>query len=226
VRYGKGSNAMGLLLTVMVDGGGRIPRPLRFLLQVLAHPVAFLRSLSVRRWSERSVILLVMQSLDNSIRVRRGRFGWLTAEPGHGQPNPDWIPVANRSARIVADRIGGRAQGSVMEAVANMPTTAHFLGGCPMGETAADGVVDPYHRVHGYEGLHVIDGAVVTANLGVNPSLTITAMAERATAMWPNRGEADPRPARGEPYRRVAPVAPRTPAVPATAPAGLRLTPV
>jgi cholesterol oxidase len=223
VRYGKGSNAMGLLTTVMVDGGGRIPRPVRFLLQVLLHPIAFVRSLSVRNWSERSVILLVMQSLDNSIRVRRGRFGWLTSEPGHGEPNPTWIPVANRSARIVADRIGGRAQGSIFEAVANMPTTAHFIGGCAIGESPAEGVVDPYLRLHGPEGLHVVDGSVVTANLGVDPSLTITAMAERAMAYWPNKGEGDPRPSPGSPYRAVEPVAPRSPAVPAHAPAALRL---
>lgn len=225
VRYGKGSNAMGLLTTVMVDGGGRIPRPLRFLLEVLRHPVAFVKSLSVRNWSERSVILLVMQSLDNSIRVRRGRFGWLTSEPGHGEPNPTWIPVANRSARVVAERIGGRAQGSIFEAVANMPTTAHFIGGCAIGETPAGGVVDPYLRLHGHDGLHVVDGSVITANLGVNPSLTITAMAERAMALWPNRGEDDPRPERGSPYVRVDPVPPRAPAVPVDAPAALRLTP-
>jgi cholesterol oxidase len=224
VRYGKGSNAMGLLTTIMVDGGGRIPRWLRFLLQVVRHPVTFVKSLSVRNWSERSVILLVMQSLDNSIRVRRGRFGWLTSSPGHGEPNPTWIPVANRSARIVADKIGGQPKGSIFEATLNMPTTAHFIGGCPIGQSAADGVVDPYHRVHGYEGLHIVDGSVVTANLGVNPSLTITAMAERAMALWPNKGEPDLRPAKGAPYERVAPVAPRTPAVPADAPAALRLT--
>ncbi|HYF45322.1 MAG TPA: GMC oxidoreductase, partial [Acidimicrobiales bacterium] len=224
VRYGRGSNAMGLLTTIMVDGGGRLPRWLRFLLQVGRHPVRFARSLSVRNWSERSVILLVMQSLDNSIRVRRGRFGWLTSSPGHGEPNPTWIPVANRSARILADKIGGRPMGSIFEATLNMPTTAHFLGGCPIGESASEGVVDPYLRVHGHDGLHVIDGSVVTANLGVNPSLTITAMAERAVAMWPNKGEADPRPAPGEPYRRIVPVPPHAPAVPVDAPAALRLT--
>jgi cholesterol oxidase len=81
--------------------------------------------------------------------------------------------------------------------------------------------VDPYHRVYGHPGLHVVDGAAVSANLGVNPSLTITAQAERAMALWPNRGEPDPRPAPGEPYRRVDPVPPADPAVPAGAPAAL-----
>ena len=104
-----------------------------------------------------------------------------------------------------------------------MPMTAHILGGAAIGATAEDGVVDAYHRVFGHPGLHVVDGAAVTANLGVNPSLTIAAQAERAMAFWPNRGEEDPRPPLGDPYARVDPVPPRSPAVPADAPAALRL---
>jgi cholesterol oxidase len=104
--------------------------------------------------------------------------------------------------------------------------TAHFLGGCVIGATPADGVVDPYHRVHGHPGLSVVDGSAVSANLGVNPSLTITAQAERATALWPNKGEVDPRPAPGEAYRPVAPVPPRSPVVPVHAPGALRLLPL
>jgi cholesterol oxidase len=226
VRYGPGSNAMSSISTLMVDGGGRIPRAWRFVLTILRRPAAFARSLSARRWSERTVILLVMQSLDNSLRVvrKRGWFGRrLTTRPGHGDPNPTWIPVANEAARHTAERIGGEPMGSIFEATLNVPTTAHIIGGCPIGATAEEGVVDPYHRVHGHPGLHVCDGSVITANLGVNPSLTITAMTERATAMWPNRGEADPRPPLGAPYRRLVPVPPRAPVVPPDAPAALRL---
>jgi cholesterol oxidase len=226
VRYGKGSNAMALTGTLMVDGGGRIPRPLRFVLTALRHPVEFLRSLSARRWSERTVILLVMQTLDNSLRVisKRGLFGRrLTTRQGHGEPNPTWIPVANEAARRTAERIGGSPMGSIFEATLNTPTTAHFIGGCPMGEDPATSVVDPYHRVHGEPGLHVCDGSAITANLGVNPSLSITAMTERAVGLWPNRGEVDRRPPLGSPYRPIAPVRPRAPVVPADAPAALRL---
>jgi cholesterol oxidase len=226
VRYGPGSNAMSSISTLMVDGGGRIPRALRFVLTILRRPTAFVRSLSARRWSERTVILLVMQSLDNSLRVvrKRGLFGRrLTTRPGHGDPNPTWIPVANEAARHTAERIGGEPMGSIFEATLNVPTTAHIIGGCPIGATAEEGVVDPYHRVHGHPGLHVCDGSVITANLGVNPSLTITAMTERATALWPNRGEEDPRPPLGAPYRRLASVPPRAPVVPPDAPAALRL---
>jgi cholesterol oxidase len=220
-RYGTGANAMGLLSTMLVDGG-RVPRPLRFLAQVLRHPYVFLRSLSVRRWSEKTIIVLVMQTLDNSISVRRTRRGRLTSGPGHGAPNPRWIPVAHDATRRIAEQIGGFPGGTVGDVV-NVPMTAHILGGCVIADSPETGVIDPYHRVHGYPTLHVVDGAAISANLGVNPSLTITAQAERAMSLWPNAGEADLRPAQGRPYVRVAPVAPVRPAVPASAPGALRL---
>ena len=226
VRYGKGSNAMALIATLMVDGGGRLPRPLRFVLSILRHPGRFLRSLSARQWSERTVILLTMQTIDNSLRLvqRRGLFGRrLTTRPGHGEPNPTWIPAANQAARHAARHMDGEPMGSIFEATLNTPATAHFIGGCPLGEDPATSVVDPYHRVHGVDGLHICDGSTITANLGVNPSLTITAMTERAMALWPNRGATDQRPAPGDGYQRLAPVTPERPVVPATAPAALRL---
>ncbi len=221
VRYGPGSNAMGLLSTLLVDGGGRVPRPARFLAQALRHPYVLLKSLSVRRWSERTIIALVMQTADNSLTVRRTRRGRLTTAPGHGAPNPTWIPVGHDAVRRIAARIGGFPGGTVGD-VFDIPMTAHILGGATIGDSPSTGVVDAYHRVYGYEGLHVIDGSAVPANLGVNPSLTITAMAERAVALWPNKGEPDVRPAVGEAYARLAPIAPHHPAVPAHAPAALR----
>lgn len=226
VRYPKGSNAMALLTTIMVDGGGRLPRPVRFLWTILRHPGRFLRSLSARRWAERSIILLVMQSVDNSLQVvrKKGLLGTrLSTRPGHGEPSPRWLPVANQAARLAAQRMGGDPVGSIFEATLNVPTTAHIIGGCPIGDSPQSGVVDPYHRVYGHPGLHVCDGSVITANLGVNPSLTITAMTERAMAMWPNRGEPDRRPPLGEPYAPVTPTPPRAPAVPPDAPAALHL---
>ena len=225
VRYGPGSNSMGLLTTLLVDGGGRVPRPLRFLVQALLHPYLLARSLSVRRWAEKTIIALVMQSVDNSITVRRTRTGRLTAGPGHGPANPTWIPVGHEAVRRAAEKIGGHAGGTVGD-VFNVPMTAHILGGAVIGDSPETGVVDPYHRVHGHTGLHVVDGAAVSANLGVNPSLTITAQAERAMSLWPNRGEADARPELGAPYVRLDPVPPRSPVVPASAPGALRLLPL
>jgi cholesterol oxidase len=225
VRYGKGSNAMGLLTTALADGGGRA-RPLTWLLEVIRHPVMLLRNLSMRRWSEQTIIALVMQTRDNSITcyTKRGLFGRrkLTSKQGHGEPNPTWIPAGHEAVRRIAKRIGGFAGGGWND-VFNIPMTAHFLGGAPIGDSPRTGVIDPYHRVYGHPGLHVVDGTAVSANLGVNPSLTITAQAERAMALWPNCGEPDARPPLGAAYRRLEPIAPVAPVVPAGAPAALRL---
>jgi cholesterol oxidase len=238
-RYGKGSNAMGLLGTMLIDGGPR--RATRFLWQGLRQPRQLALSLWSRRFSERTVIGLVMQSLDNSLTVsarrRRvvgsilGRLGFqplgLTSRQGHGEPNPSWIPLGHQAIRAISVRLAERTgrptvAGGTIGDVFDVPLTAHFIGGCAMGASAAEGVIDPYHRVHGYPGLHVVDGSAISANLGVNPALTITAQAERALSLWPNQGEADPRPAPGEQYRRVEPVPPAQPAVPPTAVGALR----
>lgn len=222
VRYGRGSNAMALLQSLLVDGGPRRVR--RWLGTHVRRPRDVVRMLSVRNWSERTVIALVMQSVDNSLttRLRRGLRGRrLVSDAGHGAPNPTWIPAGNRAARLLAEEINGVAGGSLTEPF-NIPVTAHILGGAVIGATPDDGVVDPWHRVYGHPGLHVVDGAAVSANLGVNPSLTITAQAERAMSFWPNKGDEDHRPPLGSSYVRLAPVPPDNPAVPADAPGALR----
>lgn len=224
VRYGKGANAMGLLQSTLTDGG-----PWRFARTVgvlLRHPIRYAPLLTPHGWSERTIIVLVMQSLDNSLTVhyRRSWYGRrrLTTTQGHGAPSPTWIPEGNHAVRLLAEEINGVPGGSWSEAL-NVPITAHILGGCVIGADPSEGVVDPYHRVFGHPGLHIVDGAAVSANLGVNPSLTITAQAERAMSLWPNHGDPDSRPAVGAEYAPVAPVAPRQPAVPDHAPAALRL---
>ncbi|MEZ0363841.1 GMC oxidoreductase [Mycobacterium sp. pUA109] len=222
-KYGNGHNALVAGSTFLVDGGPW--RLLRFVLMALAHPWRFLRLFDLRRAAQRSVILLVMQSLDNSLTSfrRRGPFGYrMTTKQGIGDPNPEWIPIAHDVARRYAAKVDGEPRALYTELV-NIPATAHYIGGCVIGETPATGVVDPYQRLYGYPGLHVVDGSTISANLGVNPSLTITAQAERAMALWPNKGEPDPRPPLGTGYRRIAPVTPRHPTVPASAPGALRL---
>ncbi len=226
VRYGKGSNAMGLMQTVLTDEEPGTHRARTWLREVVAQRGNVAKLLNVRKWSERGVIALVMQDLDNSVTVtgRRtllGRFK-MSSKQGEGEPNPTYIPIANEAVRRLAQVIGGVPGGNIGEPL-NAPMTAHFVGGAVISDTADTGVIDPYQRDHGYPTLHVVDGAAVTANLGVNPSLTITAQAERALAMWPNKGEADPRPEQGEAYRRLPAVPPRRPVVPADAPAAWRL---
>ncbi len=233
VRYGKGSNAMGMLQTLMTDGTGPggtdVPRWRQFLDQGRERPGLLIRLLNPSRWSERTVIALVMQHLDNSITTftKRGPGGRrvLTSKQGHGEPNPTWIPVGNEFTRRMAEKIDGIAGGTWGE-LFNIPLTAHFLGGAAIGDSAQTGVIDPYQRVYNYPTLYVMDGAAISANLGVNPSLSITAQAERAASLWPNKGQDDVRPAQGEPYQRLSPVAPERPVVPAEAPGALRRLPI
>ena len=226
VRYGKGSNAMSLLQTVLTDGDGDKPRWRTWLRELGVQRKNIRWLYDLKHWSERTVIALVMQTADNSITTfgKRDRLGrWrLTSKQGHGAPNPSWIPVANQVVRRMARLMNGTPGGTIGEPF-NVPMTAHFIGGCAIGDSPASGVVDPYHRVYGYDGLHIVDGSTISANLGVNPSLTITAQAERALSFWPNKGEDDTRPAVGSAYERVQPVKPAHPVVPAEAPGALRL---
>lgn len=226
VRYGRGSSALSVLNAHLVDPVEGRPRWRATLAVYRDRGVrAAIRMHTPRRWAEQSVIVLVMQSLDNSITtfLRRSLLGSrLSSRQGRGEPNPEWIPVAHRIARDLARRVGGLPGGTTTDLV-GIPLTAHFIGGCVIGTSAADGVVDAYQRVFGYDGLHVADGSAITANLGVNPSLTITAQAERAMSFWPNRGDADPRPQRGSAYLRIDAVPPRHPVVPPEASGALRL---
>ncbi|MCX4857656.1 GMC family oxidoreductase N-terminal domain-containing protein [Streptomyces canus] len=226
VRYGKGSNSMGGLSILQVPYAEGSSRAMAWLANAAKHPLLVLRSLSNRRWSEKTIIGLVMQSLDNSLTTYLkpdgvGK-GLLTARQGHGAPNPKQIRAASEAASAIAADINGFAGSNVGELM-GAPLTAHFLGGCPIGSSRDTGVIDPYHRLYGHPGISVVDGSAVSANLGVNPSLTITAQAERAMSYWPNKGEQDPRPAQGETYERLNPVEPGSPAVPAEAFGALKL---
>ena len=226
VRYGKGSNFMGLLQTVMTDGEKIRDRRKQWLRQVVTKPSLLLKILDVRQWSERTVVALIMQNVDSAISVssKRGIFGFrLTSKNDSLTPNATYIPAANEVARRIAENNGGIAGGHIGDLV-NAPFTAHFVGGCVIGESIQTGVIDPYHRVYNYPTLHIVDGASVTANLGVNPSLTITAQAERAFSMWPNKGEKDERPAQNSPYKKVAAVFPLKPFVPKGATGELRVS--
>jgi len=192
VSYGRGGDAVSGLFTMLTGDGTRLTRPLLLLAGMVRHPWQFSRTLSPFGWSQRTVTLLVMQTLDNAmaLRARPARFGRgirLQTEQDPQRPNPTFIPVANRAARLLASRLGGVAQSSVPEAAGNIPTTAHILGGAVIAADPGSGVVDHHQRVFGYENLLVCDGSAIPANVGVNPSLTITALAEHAMSMIPER---------------------------------------
>lgn len=219
VRYGKGSNLMALICVPQYKQN--LPKPVAAALAFLSHPVLVARTVALRHWSERTIIGLVMQTHDNSLTTGLTRRGQLTAEQGHGTPNPVHIPEGWQAAGLIAESINGFA-GTNLGELMGKPLTAHFLGGCAIGEGPEHGVVDAYHRLYGHPGISVVDGSAVSANLGVNPSLTITAQAERAMAYWPNKGDRDPRPAQEDGYRDLDPVAPNAPTVPAGAYGALR----
>ena len=184
VTYGAAADSVSALFTLLVGDGTRLSRPVKLLAAMVRHPVRLAQLTWPRGWSRRTIIVLVMQSLDNAIalRARRGPLGGvrLTTEQDPERPNPTFIPVANRFAEWLAERTGGVAQSSLMEAAANIPTTAHILGGAVIAADRSRGVVDARQRVFGYENLLVCDGSAIPANVGVNPSLTITALAEHA----------------------------------------------
>jgi cholesterol oxidase len=194
VTYGHDGDSMSGLYTLLVGDGTRVTRPLKLLATILRHPAKFAQVLWPKGWSRRTIIVLVMQTLDNAIALRpkRTRSGdvRLSTEQDPERPNPTFIPVANEAAAWLAQRTGGIAQSSVMEAALNIPSTAHILGGAVIGADASRGVVDARQRVFGYENLLVCDGAAVPANVGVNPSLTITALAEHAMSHIPPAGSA------------------------------------
>ncbi|GAA4757235.1 GMC family oxidoreductase [Gordonia alkaliphila] len=227
VRYGKGSNAIAYLQTLMTQGGSVPNRLGQFLREVIKNPLLLVRLLWVRKWSERTVIALVMQNSNNSLTTfmrKRGPLKYVTSKQGHGEPNPTWIPKGNEANQRAADLLPGGMAGGTWGDIFNMPLTAHYLGGCVISDDPANGVIDPYHRVWNYPTLHITDGASISANLGVNPSLSICAQAERAASLWPNKGDDDARPAQGDSYQRMDPIAPVSPVVPASAPGALRLS--
>jgi cholesterol oxidase len=227
VRYGKGSNFMSMMQTVLTDGDGAEPRWRTWLKEMWRQKANIGDLYDFAHWSERTVIALVMQTVDNSIttfnkKIPGTNISYMSSRQGHGVPNPTWIPVANKAVRKMAEIVGGTPGGSIGEPF-NRPLTAHFIGGCTIGDSAETGVIDPYQRVYGHPGLHIADGSAISANLGVNPSLTITAQAERAMSFWPNKGEDDPRPELGTAYQPVPAVEPSSPAVPSGAPGALHL---
>ena len=190
VTYGEGADSQSLLFALMTETGHRGNQPLHLLANMARHPAAALRAARIRGWSRRTMVLLVMQSLDNAMRLtvkRRWPNGnvVLTTEQDRDNPNPDKIPAAYRAAEWIQQRIGGTAQSVVMEAALAIPTTAHILGGAVIARDPSSGVIDERHRVFGYQNLLVCDGSAVPANVGANPSLTITALAERAIAAIP-----------------------------------------
>jgi cholesterol oxidase len=201
VYWGVGNDLFAFLVTYHQHGEQQHPT-LGWIKDLIEHPTDVLSLSDPRHWAERTVIMLCSQTTDTPPAVH--------------------IPIVEAFVDRMATKMGGR-EGALPFEVINRTASAHFTGGMPIGDSTESGAVDPYHRVFGQPGLHVIDGSVMPANTGVNPSLMITALAERAMSLWPDKGDLDPRPPLGTGYQRIRPVMPRRPVVPAGAPGELRL---
>jgi cholesterol oxidase len=185
VRFNDGSDALNWLTAPLTDGGGSLPRPLRLLATILRHPLRTLKGLWPLGRARRTGIVLAMQTAQGELELVRSRAWWapwrrrLRTRLPAGQPRPvPWIPKANEVARRLAKRMGGDAWSTWPEVLLGAPVTAHILGGCPMGDTPEEGAVDREGRLFGHPDIRVVDGSIVPVDLGVNPSLTITALAE------------------------------------------------
>ena len=193
VRYPAGSSAMRFLGGPMIDSGGLFSRLLRSAADILSRPGDFLRTHVLPGWAQRTTIILVMQTEDNRIRLHLGRSlmtffrRGLVSEPDQERTIPGGIEVGHQVTRAFASRTGGIPMGSINEGLFDIPMTAHILGGCGFGTDANEGVIDFNCQVHGYPGLHVVDGSIMPGNPGVNPSLTITALAEYAMSRVPSK---------------------------------------
>lgn len=200
VRYPKGSSLMRFLAGPLVEHGGSIPtRFWRTFVKIFTHPIDFFRTHILPGWANRTTILLVMQTEDNRIHMRLGRSFltlWkpnLVSAPDEVNTIPSKIDIGHRVTRKFAQKVNGAPAGSINEGLLDIPMTAHILSGVPFGRDVEEGVVDLDCQIHGYPGLFVVDGSIMPANPGVNPSLTITALAEYAMSRVPAKEGATPR---------------------------------
>jgi cholesterol oxidase len=226
VRYGRGSGFMGIMESIMASGPkGQKPTFFRLLGATFKNITRLPSLYNLRSWPERTLILLVMQARDNSLITfaKNSLFGKkISSKQGHGEENPAWVPEGHDLARVLAKQFDG-TPGAVVTEPFGIPMTAHFLGGAVIAPNASEGVLDGYLRAYGQPGLHIFDGAALSANPGVNPSLSIAAQAEWACAHWPNKGEPDTRPELGAEFKIVPPVKPVRAVVPEGASGELRL---
>ena len=220
VYWGVGSDVFAFLETYHQHGDQKHPTA-SWLKQLVEHPQSVLGFDDARHWSERTLVMLCMQTTNTSIDLY-WHDGLLHSRHGSDKPPSVHIPIVEEFVDRLAKKMDS-GEGALAFEVINRTASAHFTGGIPIGDSSKSGAVDPYQRVFGQPGLHVIDGSVMPANTGVNPSLMITSLAERAMSFWPDKGEPDRRPPLGSGYERIDPSMPHRPIVPAGAPGELRL---
>ncbi len=190
VKYSDGSGVMGKLATIATDGNQPQIRFFKWIWNLITHPILTLRTFFDFDFGGNAIILLVMQTIDNSMKMvwKKSLFGGkMTIKNLSNNKVPAYIAVGQEVMKRYAEKVGGTPMNALTEVAMNMSTTAHIIGGCPMGKTKEEGVVDEFFKVHGYDNMYVVDGSIIPSNLGVNPSLTITALAEYAMHHIPQK---------------------------------------
>ena len=185
VRYAKGSNFWKLLHLPYASGPNTIVRIGQVMVNVLKSPFNYFRIYWVNDWAQSTAVLLFMQTLDSTLRFKRNLFGWMTSTVSQGKKPSPFIPESIQLVKEYSKALNGKSTSFALETLAGIPSTAHILGGAVMGADSSQGVIDKNNKVFGYENMYVIDGSMISANPGVNPSLSITAIAERAMSEIP-----------------------------------------
>ncbi len=188
-RYSEGSNAWKLIHFPYVTGRNVLVRLLKVIAALIKSPVKYFKIYFVNSWAKKTVVLLFMQTLDSTLRFKRNIFGLMTSTVSTGQKPTPFIPESIKLIKAYSKAVNGVSTSFALETLAGIPSTAHVLGGAVMGESATEGVIDKNNNVFGYKNLYIIDGSMISANPGVNPSLSITAIAERAMDQIPNKSE-------------------------------------
>ena len=192
-RYGKGQDAMWRLATLMTNGKSTIPSGIQLIFKIIRHPIHFLTTLWPFGWAKKATIVLVMQNINSHLKLDYTKKWWrlgkrsLNSKLESKTPIPGKIPIGEKVTQSIAEKTGGFPAASIPNSIFNLPTTAHILGGCKIGKNIDLGVIDENLEVFNYPGMYIIDGSSVPANLGVNPSLTITALSEYAMSKFPEK---------------------------------------
>ncbi|KVV15459.1 GMC oxidoreductase [Flavobacterium sp. TAB 87] len=186
-RYSEGSNAWKLIHMPYVTGSNVFSRLLKVVVALIKSPIQYFKIYFVNSWAKQTVVLLFMQTLDSTLRFKRNIFGLMTSTVSSGQKPTPFIPESVILIKEYSKAVNGISTSFALETIAGIPSTAHILGGAVMGANASEGVIDKNNKVFGYKNLYIIDGSMISANPGVNPSLSITAIAELAMAQIPTK---------------------------------------
>lgn len=190
-RYSEGSNAWKLVHLPYVTGSNVFTRLAMVLVSLIKSPIKYFKIYFANSWAKKTVVLLFMQTLDSTIKFKLNAFGFMSSSVSSGKKPTPFIPESVKLIKEYSNAVNGVSTSFALETLAGIPSTAHILGGAVMGENISEGVIDKNNKIFGYKNLYIIDGSMISSNPGVNPSLSIAAIAEHAMHQIPFKNESD-----------------------------------